>query len=72
MLLDGESLSTSKIGELNANHIPANMIEKVEFIRGHRASVYGANAVLGVINKVLWPLSRSWKERLCCSNVSQM
>ncbi len=55
VLLDGENLSTSKIGEFNSNHIPTNMIEKVEFIRGHRASVYGANAVLGVINIITKP-----------------
>lgn len=66
VLLDGESLSTSKIGELNANHIPANMIEKVEFIRGHRASVYGANAVLGVINIITKPEYRT-KQRAAYS-----
>ena len=55
VLLDGETYSTGKISNINTNQIPANMIEKVEFIRGHRASVYGANAVLGVINIITKP-----------------
>ncbi len=55
VLLDGNALNSTGIAALNPNFIPANMIERVEYLRGQRAAVYGANAISGVVNIITKP-----------------
>lgn len=55
ILLDGNPLNSSGISALNPNFIPANIIEKIEYIRGQKATVYGANSISGVINIITKP-----------------
>ncbi len=62
VLLDGNPLNSSGIAAVNPNFIPANIIEKVEYIRGHRATVYGANALSGVINIITRPSYKNHQE----------
>ncbi|MBY6224351.1 TonB-dependent receptor domain-containing protein [Ferrimonas balearica] len=50
VLIDGMRSTTSALGPLNINNFPVAEIERIEFIRGARASVYGSEAVAGVIN----------------------
>lgn len=50
VLIDGMRTTTGAIGPLNINNFPVAQIERIEFIRGARASVYGSDAVGGVIN----------------------
>ncbi|MBY6186430.1 TonB-dependent receptor [Marinobacter hydrocarbonoclasticus] len=50
VLIDGMRSTTSALGPLNINAFPVAQIERIEFIRGARASVYGSEAVSGVIN----------------------
>lgn len=55
VLLDGQVLNSAGIAAVTPNSIPANVIEKVEFIRGQKATLYGANAMVGVINIITKP-----------------
>ncbi len=50
VLIDGVRSPTGAIGPLNINTFPVAQIERIELIRGARASVYGSEAVSGVIN----------------------
>ena len=48
--IDGMRLSRSSMESTDISVIPLNNIERIEIIRGARASIYGADAVAGVIN----------------------
>jgi len=52
ILLDGMRLEDAQSsGSLRAiPHIPLSVVERVEYIRGPGAAVYGSNAMMGVIN----------------------
>jgi vitamin B12 transporter len=50
VLVDGMRLSRGSMGSADISGIPLNQVERIEIIRGARASVYGADAVAGVIN----------------------
>lgn len=50
MLLNGVRMGSATSGSGNFGAIPLSGIERIEFIRGSRAAVYGADAVGGVIN----------------------
>jgi vitamin B12 transporter len=51
ILLDGEKLNDPQTGHHNMN-LPVNMndIERVEILKGQASSIYGPNALAGVIN----------------------
>jgi vitamin B12 transporter len=50
VLVDGIRMVTSVGLLIDFNQIPINQVERVEFIRGARAAVYGSEAISGVIN----------------------
>lgn len=51
VLIDGIHLASSGVtGSIDFNQIPISLIQRVEFIRGARSSVYGSEAIGGVIN----------------------
>ncbi len=50
VLIDGMRSASGAIGPVNINAFPVAQIERIEFIRGARASVYGSEAMSGVIN----------------------
>ncbi|MBY5992560.1 TonB-dependent receptor domain-containing protein [Ferrimonas balearica] len=50
VLIDGMRAATGAIGPVNINAFPVAQVERIEFIRGARASLYGSEAVSGVIN----------------------
>ena len=50
ILIDGIAMLTANTGSPDFNQIPMNSIERIEFIRGPRAAVYGSEAIAGVIN----------------------
>lgn len=54
ILIDGNPLRVG-LGSINANTLPVTAIERVELLKGARATFYGADAVDGVINIVTKP-----------------
>ncbi len=50
MLLNGVRMGSATLGSGNFGSIPLTGIERIEYIRGSCAAVYGADAVGGVIN----------------------
>lgn len=63
VLIDGVRMASSITGSVDFNQIPVNSIERIEVIRGARATVYGSSAIGGVINII----TKTDKER---ANVS--
>jgi len=49
-LVNGRPVNTPRDGFANFNQIPLSNIERIEVMRGPAATMYGANAVGGVIN----------------------
>ncbi len=53
ILVDGVPFARPGItGAADFNLIPISLIQRVEFIRGPRSSVYGADAIGGVVNVI--------------------
>ena len=50
VLVDGVRLVTSVGLSIDFSQIPINQVERIEFIRGARAAIYGSEAISGVIN----------------------
>lgn len=50
LLIDSKPLFSSLSGVYGIEQIPANMIERVEVVRGGGSALYGANAIAGTIN----------------------
>lgn len=53
-LLDGRRLvSTSLTGNIDANILPAGVVQRVDIVTGGASAAYGSDAVAGVVNFVL-------------------
>ena len=52
VLIDGRRVNEISLGSADFTAIPANMIERVEIIRGSGAAMYGTGAFGGVINVI--------------------
>ncbi len=50
VLMDGVRINSATNGGADFSSIPLNQVERIEYIRGARASVYGADAIGGVLN----------------------
>ena len=50
VLVDGVPVNTSATGSVNWNRIPIEMVERIEVFKGPGSSVYGGDAIGGVIN----------------------
>ena len=50
ILVDGVRIPHSALGSVNLNGLPLSQVERIEYIRGARASIYGSDAIGGVIN----------------------
>lgn len=49
VLIDGQRLGSATLGQTAFEHLPIDQIERVEVVRGPRSSLYGADAIGGVI-----------------------
>ncbi|MCP4213098.1 MAG: TonB-dependent receptor [bacterium] len=52
ILIDGQPVISSLAGVYALEQIPANMIEKLEVVKGGGSALYGGNAIAGVVNVV--------------------
>ena len=50
VLIDGVRASSVLSGSTDLNQLPLTQVERIEYIRGARASIYGSDAITGVIN----------------------
>lgn len=50
VLVDGIRMPRAMMGGIDFNQFPMNSIERIDYIRGARASIYGSEAISGVIN----------------------
>ncbi|MBN2345814.1 MAG: TonB-dependent receptor [Candidatus Aminicenantes bacterium] len=59
ILIDGQPVVSSLAGVYALEQIPANMISKLEVVKGGGSALYGGNAVAGVVNVILQEPSRN-------------
>ncbi|MGE1167153.1 TonB-dependent receptor plug domain-containing protein, partial [Peribacillus simplex] len=52
------------LGRQDINWISPNMIERIEIVRGPMSSLYGSDAMGGVINIITRKVSREWSGSL--------
>ena len=52
ILINGKSIFSPLTGLYGMDQIPANMIERIEVVRGGGSSLYGSSAVGGVVNVI--------------------
>ncbi|MFW5736902.1 MAG: TonB-dependent receptor, partial [Halanaerobium sp.] len=50
ILIDGQSINTKFVGDVDLGGILLSNVKKVEILKGPASSVYGANALGGVVN----------------------
>ncbi len=50
VLMDGVRINSATNGATDFSSIPLNQVERIEFVRGAHASIYGSDAMGGVIN----------------------
>ena len=50
VLIDGLRIGSATLGEAALQHIPLSQIERIEVVRGPRSTLYGSDAVGGVIH----------------------
>ena len=62
ILLDSRPLFSALNGVYGLEQIPANMIERVEVIRGGGSALFGASAIGGTINIIAKEPLRDWAE----------
>ena len=48
-LIDGQRINSASLGNTNFQFIDPNQIERIEIVRGARSSIYGSDAIGGVI-----------------------
>lgn len=49
VMVDGQKLASATTGQTSFEHLPIDQIERIEVVRGPRSSLYGSEAVGGVI-----------------------
>jgi len=58
ILLDGMPLNNSYTGAVNWTGIPMSEVDRIEVVRGPFSSLYGGNAMGGVVNVLTRPIER--------------
>ncbi|CAM3466850.1 TonB-dependent receptor domain-containing protein [Parendozoicomonas haliclonae] len=50
VLIDGQRIGSATLGEASLQYFDPDQIERIELVRGPKASLYGADAIGGVVN----------------------
>ncbi|MDL2296506.1 TonB-dependent receptor [Bacteroidales bacterium OttesenSCG-928-B11] len=50
ILIDSRAINSALAGVYGLEHIPVNMVERVEVVRGGGSALFGSNAVAGTVN----------------------
>ena len=50
VLIDGVRMAKAATGGVDFNQVPLTQVERIEYVRGARAAMYGSEAIAGVIN----------------------
>ena len=53
VLVDGVRFARAAKGAVDFNQIPLTYVQRIEYVRGARASLYGSEAIGGVINIIM-------------------
>jgi outer membrane cobalamin receptor len=67
VLMDGRELNPASSGTVDLGFLPVQNIERIEVIRGPFSSLYGANALSGVINIITKPAPEKRQTRIGAS-----
>lgn len=62
ILIDGQPVNNSYIGNVNWSSFSPNEMERVEVVRGPFSSLYGGNAMGGVVNMITRPVDHRQAE----------
>lgn len=73
ILVDGKRLSSRSLSvrhnaDADLSWIPMTDIERIEIIRGPMATIYGSDAIGGVVNIITKKVSSSWKSSVAISS----
>jgi len=49
VLIDGAKMGSATLGSVSFQHLPVSQIDRIEIVRGPRSSLYGSEAIGGVI-----------------------
>ncbi|MCL2246925.1 MAG: TonB-dependent receptor [Lentimicrobiaceae bacterium] len=69
VLIDSRAISSALAGVYGLEHIPVNMVERVEVVRGGGSALFGASAVGGTVNIIT---KEPKKNSLSLSNTSNL
>lgn len=62
VLVDGRPLNSPRSGDVDLSSIPLENIERIEIMRGPGSSIYGSNAMGGVVNIVTKAIPKEGRE----------
>jgi outer membrane receptor for ferrienterochelin and colicins len=76
MLIDGKRVNSSTSmfrggTAYDSGWVPLDDIERVEVVRGPMSSLYGADAIGGVVNIITKPIGKTWKGSITAETVLQ-
>ena len=71
VLIDGVPQNTSDMGDVNWNRINLEDVKRIEILKGPAASIYGNNAMGGVINIITKKAPKTWSGNLAASTTLQ-
>ena len=71
VLVDGVKIGSATSGSTALEHLPVEQIERIEIVRGPRSSLYGSEAIGGVIQIFTRRGGGDWSPRLTLSGGSE-